>query len=702
MPRWLITVLLFAGAGLVVWAMARNINNSAVDQDPKAQATTSAVAEAAGEDSSAPPVAPGQPAATTTPVKPIEGLHVLPAANGAVVPLLGHTESSPQNPYTMGVKLTAWGAGINELQLSRYSTDVAKPEDRRPYPLQTKATRGDQSVYPMAARSVVVNGVEVALETSRWQVISSDDVSVTLGVTLADAQGQPVLKVTRRWIVEQAAEPKGPARHTLGLEQKLENVGSEALEVVFSQYGPVDLRDESSYVGDYRHVLMGYRQQRRQSETSYITTTDFDLPRAGVLESESDGIWPGVEAEPGRDLLWAAMSNRYFATAVYATPADSKGTSLQRLFPTITRVAWGGGKPETRSLALRLDTGVLRVEAGGAIALNLALYAGPKAPELLNADAEYKALGLGHAIVYNLGGCCAPCTFSWLANGLFSFMGFIHDLLMDWGMAIIVLVAVVRLILHPLTKSSQVNMMKLSRQMQEIQPEMEKLKTKYKDNQTKLNSEMMQLYREKGVNPASMGLGCLPMFLQMPIWFALYAMLYFAIELRHQPAFWGVFQQISGGSWQFLSDLSSQDHFITFPQVDFGWFTIESINILPLLMGVVFFLQQKYMTPPSPNMSAEMKQQQAIMKWMTTLMMPLFLYKAPSGLTLYILTSTAVGIWESRRVRAHVKELEASGKLNEKKAPPKPGSFMDRIHKAMDARRKLIEEQMKQQKRNNK
>jgi YidC/Oxa1 family membrane protein insertase len=267
-------------------------------------------------------------------------------------------------------------------------------------------------------------------------------------------------------------------------------------------------------------------------------------------------------------------------------------------------------------------------------------------------------------------------------------------------------VAIVRAILHPLTKGAQVNMMKLSKQMQTLQPELEKLKAKYKDNTTKLNQEMMALYREKGVNPASMGLGCLPMFLQMPIWIALYAMLYFAIELRHESAFWGFFQWISGGHWPFLADLSSEDRFIPLPaamQVTIPLIgqKLTAINILPILMGVVFYIQQKYMAAPSPNMSPEMKQQQAMMKWMMVILFPLMLFWAPSGLTLYILTSTAVGIVESKRVRAHIKELEDSGRLHEKKQR-KPGGFMDRLMKAAEARQKMIEDQAKAQQRSGK
>ena len=86
----------------------------------------------------------------------------------------------------------------------------------------------------------------------------------------------------------------------------------------------------------------------------------------------------------------------------------------------------------------------------------------------------------------------------------------------DWGVAIILLTVVVRLILHPITKKSQLNMMRFSKQMQGLQPEIEKLKKKHKDDSQKLNQEMMKLYREKGVNPAGMAMGCFPMFLQMP------------------------------------------------------------------------------------------------------------------------------------------------------------------------------------------
>jgi YidC/Oxa1 family membrane protein insertase len=232
--------------------------------------------------------------------------------------------------------------------------------------------------------------------------------------------------------------------------------------------------------------------------------------------------------------------------------------------------------------------------------------------------------------------------------------------------------------------------MKVGKQMQAIQPEMERLKEKYKDDQQKLNQEMMNLYREKGVNPAAMGLGCLPMFLQMPIWIALYAVLYFAVELRHTPAFWGVFQRMTGGEWLFMADLSAQDHFFMFPApLDLGFLTLESINLLPILMMGVFFLQQKYTTAPTTAQSEQAQMQQRMMKWMI-MIIPLMLYKAPCGLTLYILTSTGVGVVESYRVRKHLRELEAQGRLFEQPKKKKSGGLMQRL---ADAAQQVQEQQ---------
>jgi YidC/Oxa1 family membrane protein insertase len=188
--------------------------------------------------------------------------------------------------------------------------------------------------------------------------------------------------------------------------------------------------------------------------------------------------------------------------------------------------------------------------------------------------------------------------------------------------------------------------------MQKMGPEMEKLKKKYADDKDALAKAQMQFYKEQGMTPV---LGCLPMFLQMPIWIALWNSLQSTFELRHSPFLYGF-------TW--IKDLSKPDYLIRFAnpvELPFGWH-MSGLNILPLLLAVVFYMQSKFQPKPAA-ITPEQAQQQKMMVWMSTLLFPLMLYTGPSGLNLYILTSTGFGIIESKVIRRHIKEREELEKL---------------------------------------
>jgi YidC/Oxa1 family membrane protein insertase len=185
--------------------------------------------------------------------------------------------------------------------------------------------------------------------------------------------------------------------------------------------------------------------------------------------------------------------------------------------------------------------------------------------------------------------------------------------------------------------------------------------------------EQQKLFRSEGVSYTG-ALGCLPMFLQSPIWIALYAMLYMNHELRHEPAFFGIFQTISGGEWLFLADLARSDRFIPlgtgFNVPMLG--QIDSINILPLLLGLVFFIQQKYMSPPpSATMTDEQRAQQKMIKVMMVVLFPVFMYTAPAALTLYFVTNSCFAIIEGKWIRAHIDTLELDKHPDERSYEPK-------------------------------
>jgi YidC/Oxa1 family membrane protein insertase len=233
-------------------------------------------------------------------------------------------------------------------------------------------------------------------------------------------------------------------------------------------------------------------------------------------------------------------------------------------------------------------------------------------------------------------------------------------------------VLVVRLILHPVQKKSQISMQRFSRAMSAMKPELDALQKKFKDDPARMQQEQMRMFKERGVSPAGCVGGMLPTFAQMPIWMALYAVLYFAFPLRHQAPFFGVFQ--SFGDWSFLADLSAPDHFFLFSQPIpigipgfFTLFSLTSINLLPLLMGLVFWVQQQYMSPQMPNQTEEQIAQQKMMKWMMVLLFPLMMYTVPSGLTLYILTSTCIGIIEGRIIKKQVDAMDLSKPPEKKK-----------------------------------
>ncbi len=613
-----------------------------------------------------------------------------------VDPVIGAALDQPGD-YPLQAKLTIIGAGVMHVDLVNYFKEIDKKEH---YRIQERFLASDEDrIYPMGVRSVEINGKWINLAGALWTVDQHETDRVVMSITIARQEdNSPLLKITRTYRV-------APGRYDLQLEQELTNLTDDPLTVRLNQFAQGDLPMKGGYMGDRRTVLTGYfNPQYDPSRTRTYLEDDAQHTRANVIEDEDfQTIWPNPNSlEQKYELVYAAMSNRYFTVAVHR-PIDKRSgeqgetyraRAMQPMFSTLGRHVIGSG--EDRLLALTLTSAPRKLAGGASQRIDLEIYAGPKKKEVLADDPVYTALGLEQLIIYNIGGCCSYLTFQWLAKFLLAFLALLYAGLADWGVAIIILVIVVRLLLHPLTKKSQLQMMKVGKQMASLKPEMEKLKKKYKDNQSKLNQEMMQLYREKGVNPAAMGLGCLPMFLQMPIWIALYAMLYFAIELRHESALYGLFQMF--GDWKFMADLSSADRFIPLGKAAFtiplvGWH-IDSINLLPMLMGVVFYFQQKYMAQPQAEMSEQQAQQQKIMKVMMIFLFPVMLYKAPCGLTLYILASTFGGIIDSKLVRKELKRLEDSGELFKKKTP-KQGGFMDRLQKAAEAKQR--EMQQKQQ-----
>ena len=287
-------------------------------------------------------------------------------------------------------------------------------------------------------------------------------------------------------------------------------------------------------------------------------------------------------------LSWLGLKSRYFT--VLLVPLAS---------PAVGRVLPMG----SNEIAFELLAHSFSLDPGESKRDEYCIYAGPQDMPLL------KDVGYQLDLAVNFG------FFDGFSKIMLKVLNLCYKVVPNYGVGIILLTILVRMVLYPLTRKSMQSMSK----MQELQPEMAKLREKYKDNTQELNKRMMQFYKERGVNP--MG-GCLPMMLQMPIWFALFGVYRGAIELRGAPFF----------GW--INDLSEPDTIATLPTKlpFFG----DEVHVLPLLMAAAMFLQQKL---SSPGGTAQTEQQRMMM-FMFPVMFGFLFYHMPSGLCLYILVSS--------------------------------------------------------------
>ena len=289
---------------------------------------------------------------------------------------------------------------------------------------------------------------------------------------------------------------------------------------------------------------------------------------------------------------WFAYENDYFISAVL--PAETKNSGF-----TATQQSSGVITATYRSAPIEVQT-------SSGITEKYTLFLGPRDTNII-AKTGHK---LGKAIDYGF--------FSIIAGPLHYVLNFFNRFLHNYGVSIILLTIIIKIIFWPLTHKSQKSM----KDMQKLQPLMTKIREKYKDNREMMNQELMGLYRTYKVNPMS---GCLPMLIQIPVFFALYRVLGSSIELRHAPfALW-------------INDLSAPDRLFTLP----SWIPFldppAGIPVLTLLMGASMFLQQKLQPMVGDPSQAK------IMMFMPIMFTVMFI-NFPSGLVLYWLTQNILSI----------------------------------------------------------
>lgn len=335
------------------------------------------------------------------------------------------------------------------------------------------------------------------------------------------------------------------------------------------------LRWQTGLASTEHHPLddMGY------AKTYSIANKELEEFDVGSKEYANGGNddWPAQ---------WVAVRNKYFTVAIIPQGQTAKGV---RYYGRTSKL-----NDKVIHKAYQIDL-VMPLNRDRDFSQEFSIYLGPL---------DYKTvknLGVGLEQIMNFGWKIIQ-PISILVLWTFTFL---HKIIPNYGIVIIVFSILVKVVLHPLTKKSYQSM----KEMQEIQPLMNAIREKYSKDPQRMNQEMMKLYKEHGVNPLG---GCLPMLLQMPLLYALFIIFRSTIELRHANFVW----------W--IKDLSAPDTIFKLP-VSLPLYG-DSFNVLPLVMGATMLIQQ-VMTMKDPKQKA--------MVYMMPIIMTLAFNSFPSGLNLY-------------------------------------------------------------------
>ena len=445
--------------------------------------------------------------------------------------------------------LHSGGGILKSFELRRYRMEVP--------PGSALVNLVDETTAATAPLGVLING-QPSWSTGRW-AFEGDDLTLTAGQegTLRIIGEVDSLRVERELRFTAGS-------YLISERMTLYTLGNTARTVRVAFTTGASMASVSAG-GTYDPMRIGWSLNGKFNEE----TSANDLSSKGVTGTGNYG--------------WAAVMSNYFMNAIL--PVNTEGLTLKgRLQNDVYRAALE--RPDTL------------LSPGEAKTLELSYWYGPKDRTLLKDAPNNLAQSIDLGI------------FSIIAVALMWLLDFFHAYVGNWGIAIILLTIVIKILFWPLTAKSYKSM----EQMKKLAPMMQKIREKYANDKESMNKETMALYKAYGVNPAS---GCIPILVQLPVFFGLYQALMTALELRHS----SFITYLPGTDWLWLADLSTKD----------------PMYITPLLMGATMFIQQK-ITPAAGD-----PMQQKIMMFLPVVFTFLFL-SFPSGLVVYWLVNNVLSI----------------------------------------------------------
>lgn len=439
------------------------------------------------------------------------------------------------------------------------------------------------------------------LDHRNWEVISRSPEKIAFRNTAFGGQ----LAVVKTYTLEKNSP-------IIRLSLSFESLTGEPVEdVVYTMTGGSGLPIEGTWYTRYYLQMVGG-----------MVPADGGYPY--LEEQLSQQIAAGKSVEYSHTpLQYAGICNQYFASLIIQEPAADK----ERLIASAAPLDYDEGtaiEQPLHNISVRVISTPVTVRPGETASHDYFLFNGPKEKDLL---AKYENYHLPLVVHYH--------NFLFLPVGtvariMVSILEFFHSLVGDYGIAIILLTVLVRGCMFPLSYKQSTSMLK----MQALQPQVQELKDKYGNDKERLNREMMELYRKANVNPVS---GCLPMFIQLPIFVGLWQALSNSFSLRQSSFLYGL-------TW--IHDLAAPDQLFKFPAeivIPLVGFKFTYFNLLPVLAVIQMVLQARFLSPPAT--SPEMELQKKMMTFMMIFFGFLF-YNVPAGLVVYIITSGAWSLAE--------------------------------------------------------
>jgi YidC/Oxa1 family membrane protein insertase len=491
------------------------------------------------------------------------------------------------------------------------------------------------------------------LETENWEIAESRETSVAFRRALPELQLEIIKRYTleptppeQREIVEHADYPG----YHVQLDVELRNTADTEQSVSYRLKGPTGMPIEGWW---FAHKISRHRWFGAAGLRDVVVrfdghqTTQVDGPQIAEGDVQPMG--------DGQALAFAGVDGQYFAAVLI--PIRKK---LDEVWFDTTEAIVAGTLPDARTprtytnVTCLLTRQAIPLAAGATHRDSYQVFMGPKRPELLS---QYYAAGdpnmsLKDIVYYGL------ALFGVVARAMLAILHFFYSIIGNYGIAIVMLTVLVRGAMFPISFKQTQNMAR----MQALKPEMDRITEKFKTDMQKRSQAIQELYRKHNINPLG---GCLPVFLQLPIFIGLYRALMVDVELRMSPLF--------SDAIRWCSNLAAPDMFwnwswITPQFIDSGQgiFALGPyLNLLPIVTIALFLVTQKMAMPAPTNEQAVL--QQKMMKYMTIFMGLLF-YKVASGLCLYFIASSLWGIAERKLLPKAAPAVDTSEPKVEKPA----------------------------------